>query len=486
MTESLELCEALARAKEEAAALAAPDPDLNQRIVELAGRLLALASDTAEAPPPKKKRFRLPLPAKQEAVRQGLVVPPAPPPALEREGVPHSDAPEVSVVIPAYGKAGYTLRCLASIARHAPKREIEVIVSEDASGDPDAARLRTVPGLRYLENAANLGFIRNCNLAAKAARGRYLALLNNDTEVTEGWLDALVEVFEQRPDAGLVGAKLLFADGRLQEAGVVVWRDATAWPDGRGDDPRLPQYNYLREVDYVSGAAMLIERETFERLGGFDELYFPAYYEDSDLAFRLRHRLGRRVYYQPRSVVIHHESVTMGDDAGPAEAAGGVRRVFLALNKRPFAARWREALEAEHLPYATSMFRARERAQLKRSVLVFGRTQAAPGAGWTTADFLRALADNDHAVKFWPLDGVFDPDVGPALQEAGVEWLCGEAYAGRATRRWLKEHGREFDAILAIDAKGRLPGGLRAIRIESAKTSLDAALAEARLCLSAT
>ena len=247
------------------------------------------------------------------------------------------DAPMVSVVIPVFNNVEYTLCCLGSICRYTPARSFEVIVVDDCSTDVTQEAVGAISGVRYMRNAENLGYIRSCNKGASLARGRYVMFLNNDTQVLAGWLDALVDVFETVSDAGLVGSKLIYPSGHLQEAGTMMNRDGTAVMVGLNDAPDKPQYNYMREVDYCSGASILVERDLFMRLGGFDELFMPAYYEDADLGFRVR-KAGRKVMVQPASCVVHHLSVTTNDAAqGKGE--------LIAINRAKFLGRWQGELD---------------------------------------------------------------------------------------------------------------------------------------------
>ena len=371
------------------------------------------------------------------------------PPALRVKSpksvvLPTSETPVISVVIPAYGQVSHSLRCLASLAAYPPTLPFEVILAEDASGDERAAELRRVRGLRYVEREANLGFLASANEAMGRARGEFLFLLNNDTEVMPGAIDALVATLRAHPRAGLAGARLLYPSGWLQEAGGIVWRDGSAWNWGNRQDPRRPEFTYLREADYVSGAAILLPRAAWEAMGGFDPHYLPAYGEDSDLAFRLR-AAGYATLVQPRATVMHDEGVSHGTDE-----AQGVKAHQVA-NRRKLAERWAATL-ARHQPNGTSLIRARDRAPEggpRRVVLVLDNNIPEPdrdAGSRTMVAFMDALLAQGHAVKFWPLNGLALPGYTEALEDRGIE--CPTTPWRPRLEAWLATHGHELDQVL--------------------------------------
>jgi GT2 family glycosyltransferase len=356
--------------------------------------------------------------------------------------VPRADAPAVSVIIPCYGQLEHTLACLASIAAHKPAAPIEVIVVDDASPAGSTTGLEQVDGIRLIVNPRNLGYLRSCNAAARIANGEFLLFLNNDTEVLPDWLDPMLALFRARPDVGAVGAKLVYPDGTLQEAGGIIWSDGSGWNYGRFGDPSAPAFNYVREVDYCSGAALLVPRAVFAALGGFDERYAPAYYEDTDLCFRLR-QCGLKTLYQPRAAVIHVEGASHGTDLG----AGG--KAHQAINRERFLETWRDVLAAAHLRNGQHVLRACEQARHRRVVLVIDHYVPEPdrdAGSCCMVSLMRALQAEGMRVKFWPQNLRGTPGYTEALQQMGVEVFHGPhapQFGG-----WIAEHGAELDCVV--------------------------------------
>ena len=254
--------------------------------------------------------------------------------------LPCDDEPQVSVIIPVYGKLPYTLACLRSIARHLPHASCEIIVVDDASADGSVDTLARIEGLHLVVNPHNLGFVGSCNAGAAAARGQYLFFLNNDTQVTPGWLDALLECFADEAGCGIAGSRLTYPDGRLQEAGGVVYANGEAWNYGRFEARNDPRFLYRRDVDYITGAALMIEATLFRSIGGFDSRYAPAYCEDMDLAFAVR-AAGRRVVYQPTSVIVHCEGISAGTDP-----FSGMKQ-YQGINRAKFTEKWSHQLASQ-------------------------------------------------------------------------------------------------------------------------------------------
>jgi len=353
---------------------------------------------------------------------------------------PLLEAASASIVIPVHGKLDYTLACLRSLAASGLPDGTEVIVVDDASSDDTATVLPRIPGLRYQRNAANLGFVGSCNAGAAAARGGFLVFLNNDTTVRPGWLQALLRTFAEHPDTGLAGARLVYPDGRLQESGGIVFADGSGWNYGRFEDPRHPAYTFVREVDYCSGAAIAIPRDLFDRLGGFDERYAPAYYEDTDLAMKVR-EAGRRVRVQPAAVVVHHEGVTAGTDTGSGTKAYQVR------NQRRFLERWSEELRRHPAPGQDPAYAAQHRARAR--VLVIDATTPMPDRDSGSVrlfELLRLLIEEGCAVTFFPENGLDDGRYTQALRDLGVEaWT--QPWLG-ALPDWLARHGPRFQLVV--------------------------------------
>ena len=244
-------------------------------------------------------------------------------------------APVVSVCIPVVSNHGLIESCLNSLVDSRPSVDTEVVVV--ANGLPESAltTLRNRDDIVLVYSAVNAGFSGGNNLAARFARGRFLLLLNDDSLVEPGFIDRLLRVVEGDPAIAAAGGKILSADGTLQEAGSVLWSDGWVAHAGAGLPADSPAYGYPRDVDYISANGLLVDRQAWDMIGGLDERYFPAYYEDVDLCLALLHR-GYRVVYEPQAQLRHLESQS---------TSAPFRNFLLVRNRAQLVAKWAALLQ---------------------------------------------------------------------------------------------------------------------------------------------
>lgn len=345
----------------------------------------------------------------------------------------------VSVVVPVYNNLDYTKKCLNSLAYQDSKYGFEVIVADDLSTDSTQQELQNLSGIRYIRNQSNLGFLLSCNAAVTQVKTKYTVLLNNDTEVLAGWLDNLIDPLEQDQSIGLVGSKLIYPDGTLQEAGGIIFADGNAWNYGKNASPNDSEYNYLREVDYVSGASISFQTKVFKDLGSFDKTFAPAYYEDTDLAMQMRQR-GLKVVYNPFSSIIHYEGKSMGTDDNTGLKA------YQKINKEKFYEKWRQVLQKDHFSSPEDILRARER-NVTKNILVcdihvpFIDKDAGSVRMHAILTCLRELG---YHVTFWPDTHCPIDKYTKDLQEQGVEVM----YGSQSFEEFISQRATYYDTVL--------------------------------------
>jgi GT2 family glycosyltransferase len=352
--------------------------------------------------------------------------------------------PKVSIIIPVYNQFEYTYKCLKSILNNT-EIDYEVIIADDVSSDETVNILNYIKNITVVRNEKNLGFLQNCNNAAKYAKGEYLHFLNNDTQVLENWLSSLLDLIESDYKIGMVGSKLVYPDGRQQEAGGIIWNDASGWNFGRLDDPSKPEYNYVKEVDYISGASILIKNHLWKEIGGFDERYVPAYYEDSDLAFEVR-KHGYKVMLQPKSVVVHFEGISNGTDLG-----SGIKK-YQILNNQKFKEKWKDELEKNHFPNAQNVFLARDRSKKKKHILIIDHyvPHYDQDAGSRTMwQYLELFNEIDYQVTLLGDNFYKHEPYTSLLEKKGIEVLYGE-YIYHNYESWLESNCKYFDIIYLL------------------------------------
>jgi O-antigen biosynthesis protein len=244
--------------------------------------------------------------------------------------------PKISIIIPTFNGSYHTLRCLQSLLADT-KSSFEVIVFDNGSSDETVELLNRCDNIQVIKSPENLGYIKANNAAAKYARGEFLLLLNNDARLVEGSIEDSVKIFSSEQNVGAVGVRIKLATGKLQEAGCMIFRNGTSNGYLRYKNADDPRAMVMREVDYCSAIYLLLRRQKFLDLGGLDEIYSPAYYEETDLCMKLRAQ-GLRVIYTPSVTIEHFEFGSQPSKAGRSAI----------LERLPiFLSRWKNDLDTQ-------------------------------------------------------------------------------------------------------------------------------------------
>jgi len=351
--------------------------------------------------------------------------------------------PQVSLIIPIHNKLELTKACLASVLLQRGDIAFELIVVDDASNDASFEFLSGIKGLRVFRLSGQSGYVLASNHGAEQARGEMLVFLNNDTVVQKDWLENLLDTFIKFPDTGICGAKLLYPNGRLQEAGGAVFRDGSVWNIGRFEQADNPRFNYVREVDYVSGAVLAIRKKVFDKMNGFDPHFAPGYFEDTDLAMRV-HASGLKIRYQAFSRVVHLEGATSGTrlDSG--------MKAFQVPHQIKFAERWQTTL---------ADFPCRPDTEVENKTLAFksGRKKVlimdehtpradADSGSLRLFHLMQSLQRENCDLHFMPADLGFDSGHTLSLQQQGI--ACYYRPWTKSVFDWLKENADQFDLII--------------------------------------
>jgi GT2 family glycosyltransferase len=342
-----------------------------------------------------------------------------------RRGARSPEHPSISIIVLVTTATTRLRACLASIDAHRPTdTAVEVLVVANGTPAEELVWLAARDDIVLLTSTVNLGFGGGCNWAATVARGGQLLFLNDDARACPGWLEALTRRAAQDSTVGVVGSRVLLANGMLQEVGGVVWSDGTTSGVGRGMEPGAPAFAAARDVDFVSFCSTLVVRAAWDDLGGFDEGFFPAYYEDTDLCLRAQ-RLGWRVVCEPASSVVHDE----GSSSRPR-----FQRFLKTRNRRLFVERWSGFLATCEKPPSLAIGqRAVERA-LQRTA-ARARQPGARVAQSVAAPPLRVVPDEAGALRrLLALDEEYIEMLDRELDRVGLTMLARDRY------RWTRAH----------------------------------------------
>lgn len=350
-----------------------------------------------------------------------------------------TDDPLVSIIIQAYHQFNYTYACLQSVYENTKGIPYEIIIVNACPADGAVEIDKIIKNAAFINHEENGSLLLDCNYAAKHAKGKYLMFLSDNMQVQNGWLSALVDLTESDETIGLAGSKLLYPDGRLQEAGGIVWENSSEADYGYLCNGNEAEFNYLKEVDYVREAAMMIRASLWYGIGGFDENFDLMDYGAADLAFEVR-KHGRRAVYQPLSVAVNVEEALKEEKNRKTESRK-------ADDRAKFGEKWQEVLKKENI--GEDFFLARDRSRFQKHILVvdhhvpyYDKDAGGKCCYMYLKLFLklgmRVTFIGDNYIKYEPYT--------TELEQMGIEVLYGVYYRNN-WERWLEENLRYFDYV---------------------------------------
>jgi len=285
---------------------------------------------------------------------------------------PRTSKPLVSIIIYAHNNFLLTYFCLKSVFDNTANLSYEVILCDDASTDATRYIRRFAKNLKVVRNGRMRGRPFSYDRIAGHIKGGYIALLDNGMRPRKNWLSNMVSLAQADSRTGMVGAKLLNTDGKLLEAGCIIFNDATAWNYGKNSDHSLSEYNYVKEVDYVSSACCLMRKDLWKKTGWSGRRYSSAYFKDADMAFETRRR-GCKVFYQPQAEAVFYGSLSQ-------DMEGADNYKHKVVNKAKFIKKWGRVLKKNHAAAGRSLFLARDRSLKKKTVVVMDSYDQIPAA----------------------------------------------------------------------------------------------------------
>lgn len=321
---------------------------------------------------------------------------------------------KLSVVVPVYNQWSFTENCLKNILLDLLLCNIpsEVIVADDASGDETKELNRRFPTVIHVRNKTNQGFLRNCNNAVANAKAPYVVLLNNDTLLFPGFFKNLLAGLEGESRIGAVGAKVMYPDGKIQEAGNSLLRNGAGSPHGRGRERYDLRFSFPAVVDYCSGCALVFRKSDWEKVGGFDTIYENAYCEDSDFCLKLK-SINKDVLFNPSAEIIHFEHGSYLDSVGSKKNI----KKFQEENSKKLTLKWDSFFKSCPLPdYSNKLILAsnllKQNPKLdERSVLFYSPFSSHPqnhGNKRTIYNFCSFLKSAGYKVHFVTLSNYLD------------------------------------------------------------------------------